>query len=1233
MKSCFVLLALCITQILSAQDYTIELKTGNHDNIIAASYDRQRNELIALDKLGFIVCWNINNYSIINKFQLPPEGPYTDSRKQMLGKYEVQAFDSIITVSYPYNVYNTNSGERLVDLYHRRTGKFIMQTPLAKMGNVIFTKDATMITAIATTSKQGYVEVMQESTLTAIDRNNKAHSIALPEVPACIQADERTNRLAIGYRYGTVEIRDLKTFALIKTFNDFENDREKKINQLVFIPGSDQIAYTVENNGKILIRDIASGALIATKQFEDVDYRISVSPTGKYLVALRNNFMELQWMDLNKKTTEKRTILDQRKVPGLFLSEVFFLNDDMLIGTGRNSLNSANIKTSGIGNTGAWLGLIDTKLYMGSANLNITTSSAWMEGFGTVMAKPSTLTTVAFGYSDEYTFADPMKLSVRSGKLTDNREQLNQYLSAKLKRRMNTYSLNRNGSSSAADFNNPAIVATMFNATANLLSESDTFFLSFYDIQADSIIKATRLEMPNKEAHFYDLNGVLVKQGLSFFIHRFKNNAGSSTSELVIFNEIGSKVLTDSVVRNFNNRTIVVSPNQEYYAYQPNPSTLLVRSVKNHSVVHRINTGFSKYHYDVTGYANPRFVQSKPGMVVHEISATQNNNPVFRLMATDVIAKTSDTLFTFSLRPQVYEVDSTASTISLVYNYDFTDTAFTNTEVVQNAALHSFKPLYKPTVLLYSVAEKDITKAIHTGSNAVSSVSLKNNWLTVLHYNGQLSYINIQNTKQRLSHILDGESQALVADSFYYSSHNLLPLLNVRTAQGSFAATQADIFLNKPHQVLKFLNLQGNELVRPYEMAYQKRLSQHALPNQTITNLLVANKTNEVKGAQQHYIHTEERNIDLPFVIQSSAGLSTIKVILNGQPVSLYTGAEVKKIVSNKKLPFLLSSGENFVVIIGESADGKQTDPVKYYYQYEPKVYRAPKLFFFAAGVSDYKDSTYNLKYAAKDANDIFQAFRYKVSDTIISEILTDKQVTRKNIERWASQIDKAGVDDIVILYFAGHGLLDAKNSFYYAVHDMDFQKPEKNGISYEALLKLLSKSASRKKILLLDACHSGAFDRSVAEKVIQPVANNDIKVVSNERSTIKGAKPVYSERQAFVLMNQVFADLSADIGIDVIAASLGNSYALEQEDLQNGLFTYAMIRAVGLGMAANGTDGTKTVNMEQVKRFINQEVTRLSRGEQVPSIRASSVQSSSIEFHYSWKYDEAFDKFLERYK
>jgi uncharacterized caspase-like protein len=275
------------------------------------------------------------------------------------------------------------------------------------------------------------------------------------------------------------------------------------------------------------------------------------------------------------------------------------------------------------------------------------------------------------------------------------------------------------------------------------------------------------------------------------------------------------------------------------------------------------------------------------------------------------------------------------------------------------------------------------------------------------------------------------------------------------------------------------------------------------------------------------------------------------------------------------------------------------------------------------------------LRYAAKDANDILQAFKSKVADTIITQVLVNKEVTKENIAAWSKQIEQAGIDDIVILYFAGHGLLDAKNNFYYAVHNMDFQQPEKNGLSYEAILNLLDKSPSRKKILMLDACHSGAFDRSVGKQV---VAGNTTTatVVNNEKRglTIKGAKESISESQAFILMNQVFSDFSSDIGIDVIAASLGNSYALEKANLQNGLFTYAMIRAVALGMAAGKGNETQSITMEQVKHYVQQEVKRLSSGEQVPSIRSSNVQSASIEFIYSWNnYSASFKEFLEKYK
>jgi hypothetical protein len=80
--------------------------------------------------------------------------------------------------------------------------------------------------------------------------------------------------------------------------------------------------------------------------------------------------------------------------------------------------------------------------------------------------------------------------------------------------------------------------------------------------------------------------------------------------------------------------------------------------------------------------------------------------------------------------------------LTLVYNYDFTDSAFTNEKVVMDAAVQGFKPLFKPTVLLYDVKKKDFADAINTGQAGVSSATINDGWVAVSQNDGQLLYFN-----------------------------------------------------------------------------------------------------------------------------------------------------------------------------------------------------------------------------------------------------------------------------------------------------------------------------------------------------------------------------------------------------------------------------------------------------------------------------------------------------------
>ncbi|MBK9192705.1 MAG: hypothetical protein IPM77_15080 [Crocinitomicaceae bacterium] len=94
-----------------------------------------------------------------------------------------------------------------------------------------------------------------------------------------------------------------------------------------------------------------------------------------------------------------------------------------------------------------------------------------------------------------------------------------------------------------------------------------------------------------------------------------------------------------------------------------------------------------------------------------------------------------------------------------------------------------------------------------------------------------------------------------------------------------------------------------------------------------------------------------------------------------------------------------------------------------------------PDLYMLSIGVSKYRDSRYNLSYASKDAFDLNAAFSNgKFFNQVHSKTLTDEQVTLENISLVKEFFANADINDQVIIFVAGHGVLD-KNFDYYLLH------------------------------------------------------------------------------------------------------------------------------------------------------------------------------------------------------
>ncbi|MDC0673222.1 hypothetical protein [Nannocystis radixulma] len=64
-----------------------------------------------------------------------------------------------------------------------------------------------------------------------------------------------------------------------------------------------------------------------------------------------------------------------------------------------------------------------------------------------------------------------------------------------------------------------------------------------------------------------------------------------------------------------------------------------------------------------------------------------------------------------------------------------------------------------------------------------------------------------------------------------------------------------------------------------------------------------------------------------------------------------------------------------------------------------------------------------------------------------------------------------------MVVFVAGHGMLDTNLDDYFVTHDFERERPNVRGLSYEQLESLLDGIPARRKLMMMDTCHSGEVD------------------------------------------------------------------------------------------------------------------------------------------------------------
>ena len=307
-----------------------------------------------------------------------------------------------------------------------------------------------------------------------------------------------------------------------------------------------------------------------------------------------------------------------------------------------------------------------------------------------------------------------------------------------------------------------------------------------------------------------------------------------------------------------------------------------------------------------------------------------------------------------------------------------------------------------------------------------------------------------------------------------------------------------------------------------------------------------------------------------------TGGLGLTVLYVNGIEVKRYAPDQLTKTTAGYELivnpavldKILLKGQSNELAVRAFTADnlsfarGFKTDNT----DASTSTKASPNLYAVLVGVSDYQGKELDLKYAAKDALGFSQVLSrsarklMNIDDkehVFVYDINTTTQryqsPSKRNIKLVLEEIGKkAGPQDILLLFFAGHGVMEGENKqFYFLTADASESnigtQLQAVGISMEELSDWMKPSSiqAQKRILIFDACNSGQ-----AIKNLISIGHSDQGYMS-ARGDDRGQLIRAVDR------------LSEQSGLFILSASASNKPAYEMGRFSQGLLTYSLLKAI----------------------------------------------------------------------
>ncbi len=514
----------------------------------------------------------------------------------------------------------------------------------------------------------------------------------------------------------------------------------------------------------------------------------------------------------------------------------------------------------------------------------------------------------------------------------------------------------------------------------------------------------------------------------------------------------------------------------------------------------------------------------------------------------------------------------------------------------------------------------------HDFGNAGMHISHDGKLLATGGFDNKVNLYDLQTGKKKIIIYTPADEEPVISDTqgHYMAPKKSLDGIVFNYNNNAYGFEQFDLQFNRPDIILKELNKADNSLIKTYYTAYQKRLQRSGLTEAQVNNEIhLPTTTLNDKYAIRPTTTLPDYELDIS-CYDSRYKLQSLHVLVNNNPVFGTKGKDVSAQNTssiNEKINVPLSTGNNQIKIycVNEKGSSSLKETFEVLSSFVPK--EKPQTLFIGIAVANYKDSSMSLRYSAKDIRDLAASFKKIYPDAII-DTLIDQKATKENILALRQQLLKTHVNDKVILAVTGHGLLSDSLDFYYGTYNVDFKKPELLGLKYEQLEGLLDDIPARQKLLLIDACHSGALDKETLlalkkeekTKEKKQQSNPGVALYASRGGDVENKEAKLDAGSTFDLMQNQFADLTNSNGTVVISAAGGLEFAFESEKWNNGVFTYCIRKAIE-ETEADRTGGNLDgmVSVQELLNYVSTKVTELTDGNQRPTSRRENLE-------YDWR-------------